>query len=148
MWTQFHKIFYFYVPKIDMKSRFLGFVPSYQYTLERCVQTTEDKFLHLCELFRFTLLCQVVPSAYSPSIVAYNLMWKLSLLWGLISERSIPTDDRSVTLLRFILCYHNRSVVIHCRYAIVVPIFPYIVPIVYLSPCISRITYFKPLYPE
>nr|DAH71430.1 MAG TPA: hypothetical protein [Caudoviricetes sp.] len=43
------------------------------------VQTTEDKFLHLCELFRFALLCQVVPSAYSPSIVAYNLMWKLSL---------------------------------------------------------------------
>ena len=48
-------------------------------TKEQLVQTTEDKFLHLCELFRFTLLRQVVSSAYSPSIVAYNLMWKLSL---------------------------------------------------------------------
>nr|DAO12247.1 MAG TPA: hypothetical protein [Bacteriophage sp.] len=26
--------------------------------------------------------------------------------------------------------------------------FPIIVPIIYLSPCISRITYFKPLYSE
>nr|DAH71429.1 MAG TPA: hypothetical protein [Caudoviricetes sp.] len=40
-------------------------------------------------------------------------------------------------MLRFILCHHNRSVVIHCRCAIVVPIFPYIVPIIYLQSCIS-----------
>nr|DAV23378.1 MAG TPA: hypothetical protein [Bacteriophage sp.] len=37
---------------------------------------------------------------------------------------------------------------IHWRYPIVVPMFPNIVPIIYLSPCISRITYFKSLYSE
>ena len=36
-----------YILRLERKkSRFLGFVPSYQYTLERCIQTTEDKFLH------------------------------------------------------------------------------------------------------
>ena len=35
---------------------------------------------------------------------------------------------------------------IHCRYAIVVPNFPHIVPVIYLSSCISRITYSILLY--
>nr|DAO90197.1 MAG TPA: hypothetical protein [Caudoviricetes sp.] len=36
--------------------------------------------LHFYNPSQIILFCQVVPSAYSPSIVAYNLMWKLSLL--------------------------------------------------------------------
>ena len=58
---------------LDKKSRFTWFC-SILSTKEQLVQTTEDKFLHLCELFRFALLCQVVSSAYSVSIVAYNLL--------------------------------------------------------------------------
>lgn len=68
-----------------------------------------------------TLFRQVVPSAYSLSIVSYNSMWELSLQWGLVSKRPIPADYRSVTLLRTYLCHHSRRVVIHCHYAIVVP---------------------------
>lgn len=61
-----------------------------------------------------------VPSACSAGIVSYNLLWWLSLLWGLISTRSIPADLSSVTLLRSLLCHHNRRVVIYCHYAVVV----------------------------
>ena len=82
---------------------------------------TEDKFLYLCVVFKHTLSYQVVPSAYSTSIVSYNLLWELSLRWGLVSKRPVPADCRSVTLLRTYLCRHSRRVVIHCHYAIVVP---------------------------
>ena len=82
--------------------------------------TIGDKFLHLYNLFTIILFCQVAPSAYSVGIVSYNLLWRLSLRWGLFSMRTVPADSSSVTLLRFILCCHSRSVVIHCHYAIVV----------------------------
>ena len=49
----------------------------------------------------YVRLAKRAPSAYYQNIVSYNSDHLLSLQWGLFSLRTIPADNRSVTLLRF-----------------------------------------------